>query len=83
MNNKELAELLKYSSDKSMLIVNPQGRLVELRCPFIVEVMQNVGTLHKGDVESVAAVKITVAIINVYIINEKAYYYYYFNIKME
>ena len=80
MNNNELAELLKYSDNKSILIVTYNGRLKELRCPFKVKVINDVGNLKKGDVELVELIKITVKIISVYIINKSAYYYFHFEI---
>ena len=80
MNKDELAELLKYSDNKSILIVTYNGKLKKLSCPFKVKVTNNVGNLMKGDVELVESVKITVKIITVYIINKSAYYYFHFEI---
>lgn len=83
MNNKELAELLKYSDDKSILIVTYSGKLEKIRCPFKVRVIHNIGILKKGNVELVESVKITIKIITVYIINNSAYYYFHFDIIAE
>ena len=78
MNNKDLVELLKYSNSKSILIVTHEGKLRELKCPFKIKVIKDIGVLKKGDVELVESVKITIKIITVYIIKDKAYFYYYF-----
>ena len=83
MNNKELAELLKYSDNKSILIVTYSGNLEKLKCPFKVKVIHNIGILKKGNVELVESVKITIKIITVYIINNSAYYYFHFDINAE
>ena len=78
--NEELADLLKFSNNKSLLIVSYNGELKELHCPFKVIVLNNVGSLKKGDIEFVNSVKITIKIITVYIIDKSAYYYFHFDI---
>ena len=80
MKNDELAELLKYINPRSILVVNHKNRLIELYCPFKVKALQSVGNIKKGQFLLVDEVKITPEIILVYIIEEKAYYYYHFNI---
>lgn len=83
MNNKQLAELLKYSDNKSMLIVTYSGKLEKIRCPFKVRVITDVGNLEKGDIEFVESIRLTIKIITVYIINNSAYYYFHFDIIAE
>lgn len=83
MNNKDLADLLKHSSNKHLLIVTYDGKLKELYCPFRVKVNQDIGSLKKGDIEFVESVKITIKVITIYIIKETAYYYFYFDIIVE
>ena len=83
MNDKELADLLKYSDNKSMLIVTYSGKLEKLRCPFKVRVINDVGNLEKGDIEFVESVRITIKIITVYMIDNSAYYYFHFDIVVE
>ncbi len=78
--NEELIDLLKFSNNKSLLIVSYKGELKELKCPFKVIVLNNVGSLKKGGIEYVNSVKITIKIITVYIIDKSAYYYFHFNI---
>jgi len=78
--NEELADLLKYSNNHSLWIVNSNGILKELQCPFRVIVLNKVGNLKKGDVEFVDSVKITIKVITIYVIDESAYYYFHFDI---
>ena len=78
--NEELADLLKFSNNKSLLIVTSKGKLIELQCPFKVIVLKDVGSLKKGKIEFVNSVKITIKIITVYIIDKSAYYYFHFDI---
>lgn len=80
MNPKEWAELLRYSSPYSILVVKDKNEIVELRCPFKVEVKNNVGPLPKGSKQTVDMVKLSTKMITVFIIEGNAYYYYHFNI---
>lgn len=80
MDRKELAELFKYCSPNSILIVTYYNKLMELHCPFTVSVLADIGDLKKGNRVKVALVKLSSNGKTVYIINEKAYYYYHFNI---
>lgn len=80
MNERMLSELLQYSDDHTILIVNGRGRLEELICPFTVKAITNVGTIKKGDIQLVESIKITIRIITVYVIKGKAYYYFHFEI---
>lgn len=80
MNEKELAELLKYSSPKELYIVAWNNLLKILFCPFKVQVLNTVGELEKGKVVWVEEVKVTMELITVYMIKGKAYHYYHFDI---
>ena len=80
MNEKELAELLKYSSPRELYIVTWYNLLQILFCPFKVKVLQPVDTLKKGQIVWVDEIKVTLELKTVYIIKEKAYYYYHFDI---
>ena len=51
--NEELSDLLKYSNNHSLWIVTFNGKLKELKCPFRVIVLDNVGSLKKGNVKLV------------------------------
>ena len=83
MNDKELAELLKYSSSKELYIVTWNNLLKLLFCPFKVKVHHDIGMLKKGQKVMVDEVKITMDLQTVYVINNVAYYYYHFDIILD
>jgi len=83
MNDKELAELLKYSSSKELYVVTWNNILKLLFCPFKVRVNRNIGMLRKGQKVMVEEVKVTQELQTVYIINNVAYFYYHFDILIE
>lgn len=80
MSEKELAEILKYSSPNTLWIITWNDLLKELFCPFKVIVKKGIGELKKGDEVMVEGVKVTVSLKTVYIIKNDAYYYYHFEI---
>ena len=84
MNDKEkkkyIEEIFKYCKTDSILVINKSGHLQRLQCPFEVLVIQNVGELHKGLICLVNAVKIDLTLIDVYIIRNKAYYFFNFRV---
>jgi hypothetical protein len=83
MNDKELAELLKYSSPKELYVVTWNNLLKTLFCPFKVNVLNGVGDFEKNQIVWVDEVKITSELKTVYIIRGKAYYYHHFNILID
>lgn len=83
MNDKELAELLKYSSSKELFVVTWNNLLILLFCPFKVKVIHNIGMLKKGQKVMVEEVKVTMDLQTVYIIKNVAYYYYHFDIILD
>lgn len=80
MNEREIAELLKFSSPKELYIVSWNNLLKILFCPFKVNVVHSVGGLRKGNLVWVEEVKVTKDLVTVYIIKGKAYHYYHFDI---
>ena len=80
MNDKQLAELLKYSNPKELYIVTWNNLLKLLFCPFKVVVNQNIGELKRNQAVWVEEVKITNDLKTVYVIKGKPYYYYHFDI---
>lgn len=80
MSSKELSEIEKYCSPVSLLIVNANGELLRLNCPFQVIVLLEVGTLMTNSTAIVTEVKVDSKLILVYIINKQGYYYYNFSI---
>ena len=80
MNERQLAELLKYSSPNELYIVTWNNLLKLLFTPFKVIVMDDLEKLAKGRVVWVEEVKVTKELKTVYIIKGKAYYYHHFEI---
>lgn len=80
MTKKELAEQLKYSLPKELWVITWNNMLKRLFCPFQVKVLQDIGTLRKGQIVLVDEVKVTLELKTVYLINEQAYYYHHFDI---
>jgi len=72
--------LLKYSSPFSILVVTKKDKLIELKCPFRVEVIKNVKNMMISQTKEVSQVKLATNNKLVYIIEDKPYYYYYFTI---
>jgi hypothetical protein len=72
--------LLKYSSPFSILVVTYEDKLIELKCPFKVEVIKSVKNMMSSQVKEVAEIKLSTNNKLVYIIEDKPYYYNYFTI---
>ena len=73
-------ELMKHCDPFSVLALGFGGELIRLYCPFSVMVIYSVGKLNRGDVVLVEAVKITLELKDVFIIEGKAYYIIHFRI---
>lgn len=83
MNKNEIAELLKYASPYSILVVNYLNKIIELKVPFRVQLKNDVGNLVKGKTEEVELVKLSTNLKIVFMIDDKAYYFYHFNILID
>jgi len=77
---KYIEEIFKYCKIDSILVIGKTGQLERLDCPFSVVVISDVGELYKGLICLVNAVKIDLTLIDVYIIGNKAYYYFNFRV---
>jgi hypothetical protein len=77
---KYIEEIFKYCKIDSILVISKTGQLERLDCPFAVVVIQNVGELKKGLICYVIAVKLDLTLIDVYIIRNKAYYFFNFRV---
>jgi hypothetical protein len=77
---KYIEEVFKYCKTDSILVINKTGQLQRLQCPFEVLVISDVGELYKGLICLVSAVKIDLSLIDVYIIRDKAYYFFNFRV---
>lgn len=81
-NRKYILELFKVVSTTSILVVDPKGNLKRLYCPFpVVAVVVDVPSLIAGETYFVEAVKMTLHLEEVFLINGRAYYIYYFKLK--
>jgi hypothetical protein len=77
---KYIEEVFKYCKIDSILVMSKTGQLQCLQCPFEVVVISNVGELRKGLICLVNAVKLDLSLIDVYIIRDKAYYFFNFRV---
>ena len=77
---KYIEEIFKHCKIDSILVINNIGHLERLQCPFEVVVIQDVGELYKGLICLVNAVKLDLTLIDVYIIRNKAYYFFNFRV---
>lgn len=82
MTKRELAELLKYSSPREIYVITHYNVLKRVFCPFRVTVLQEIGTLKRGQIVLVQEIKVTYELKTVFIINYQAFYYYHFDIIM-
>ena len=79
-SKKYLHEFARYIDSKSILVINPNGRLKRIFCPFPVVVHFKVYKFEKGQVLTVQAVKVTIDLEDIFIIDGKAYLIEYFGI---
>ena len=79
---KYIAELFKIVGTNSVLVVMPLGRVKRLYCPFWVICKVEVPPLEKGNEYQVEAVKMTLKLEDVFIIQGRAYFVWYFSIKV-
>lgn len=75
-----IEDIFRYCKIDSILVINKTGQLERLYCPFEVVVITSVGELTKGLICLVNAVKLDLTLIDVYIINNKAYYFFNFRV---
>jgi hypothetical protein len=75
-----IQEIFKYCTTDSILVIDQKGHLKRLRCPFHVLVIVDVYPLKKGREKAVIAVKVVDDLVDVYIIESKAFYHYNFKI---
>jgi len=79
-NHQYIKELFKVVSIDSILVINREGQLKRIYCPFPIEVIIPVGKYKLGMVIFAEAVKMTPDLKDVFIIEGKAYYPFYFKI---
>ena len=74
---KYIEEIFKYCKTDRILVFGKSGQLQRFQCPFEVVVISDV---YKGLICLVSAVKIDLTLIDVYIIRDKAYYFFNFRV---
>ena len=75
-----IEDIFRYCKIDSILVIDKMGQLQRLDCPFEVVVISDVGELYKGLICLVSAVKLDLSLIDVYIIKNKAYYFFNFRV---
>lgn len=80
MKNSEITDIEKYCSPASLLVINNNGELIRLFCPFRVLVIHRIGDFKEGETVPVSQVKVDARLILVYVIKNKGYYYWNFTI---
>ena len=79
---KYIIELFKVVDTRNILVVMHTGRIRRLYCPFMVICNVDVPSLIKGNEYFVDEIKMTLEMKDVFIIKGKAYYVWYFSIKV-
>ena len=81
-NNREyILELFRIVSTTSILVIDNKGNLKRLHCPFQVVAIVDAPPLIAGAFYMVDAVKMTLDLMEVFVIEGKGYYIWYFIIK--
>ena len=78
--DKIIKQIYKYCDSRSILVIDGEGEIKRIYCPFAVMCVVDVDVYQKGEYVIVTAVKIARNLLLVYIINNKGYYYYFFKI---
>jgi hypothetical protein len=78
---KYIAELFKIVGTDSILVVMHTGTIKRLYCPFWVICKTDIPPLQRGNSYAVDAIKMTLKLQDVFIINGRAYFVWYFSIK--
>lgn len=73
-------QLFTVVDTSSILVYTSDKRFKRIYCPFDVIVLHDIGQLRRDDIAAVHAVKMSLELIEVYIISGKAYHYYHFRL---
>ena len=80
-NREYILELFKIVSTTSILVIDREGNLKRLKCPFkVVAVVELPRQITVGASYYVDAVKMTLELEEIYIIQNKGYFIWYFKI---
>ena len=81
-NKRILAAINEHCKPDSLLIINKNGQLIRLYCPFSVVTLYSFSKYKANTQVEVAAVKTTLDLLLVYIVDHVAYPYYLFRIRV-
>ena len=73
MTDYDIAEILKTSSPSILYIVNRNGCLQRLKCPFKVKVLIDIASLSFGELVLVDEIKVTHEMVTVFVIKDEYY----------
>jgi hypothetical protein len=73
-------QLFAVVDTRSILVYTDKHSFKRIYCPFNVIVIRTIGKLNEGEIHAVLAVKMSLELIDVYIIAGKAYSYYHFRL---
>lgn len=80
-NREYILELFKIVSTTSILVIDCKGNLKRLYCPFkVVAVVTSPPQIIAGEIYCVDSVKMTLELKEVYIIQGRGYFIWYFKI---
>ncbi len=79
-NHDYIRELFRLVSTESILVIDRQGKLRRIYCPFRAIVVIPVGEFVTGKTVLVEAVKMTLELREVFIVDGTAYYLFHFRI---
>jgi hypothetical protein len=79
-NEKYIQELLRWVSQDSILVIDGNGHLRRIYCPFNVICLVEFPDIPQNKKVSVDAIKMTISLKEVYVIKGKAYFIIYFRI---
>jgi len=83
-NREYILELYKIVSTTSILVIDREGNLKRLKCPFkVIAVVDFLPQITVEGIYYVEAVKMTLELKEVYIIRGKGYFIYFFKILKE
>ena len=80
MKTDELADLFRFCSPNSILVMTWYNKVKELYCPFAVRAKVNIGLICQKEVKEVTAVKLSSKGTTIFIIEDQPYFYYNFEI---
>lgn len=78
--DKIIKQIYKYVDDRSILVIDGEGKVRRIYCPFSVICLIDIDEFKEGESVVVTAVRISKNLLLVFIINNKGYYSFYFRI---